>query len=66
MSRELPPLDAAALLSALNRRDVEYVVIGGFAMMAHDATRATKNVAQPDAPRISSTSNASNETVLNR
>ena len=42
--KELPPLDAVTLLSALNRHDVEYVVIGGFAMMAHDATRATKDI----------------------
>jgi hypothetical protein len=41
---ELPPLDATALLAVLNRHDVEYVVIGGFALMAHDATRATKDI----------------------
>jgi hypothetical protein len=44
MTRELPPLDAAALLKVLNRHDVDYVVIGGFALMAHNATRATKDV----------------------
>lgn len=44
MNVEIPPLDSDVLLKALNDHDVEYVVIGGFAMMAHDATRATKDI----------------------
>lgn len=44
MTREIPPLDASALLAVLNRHDVDYVVIGGFALMAHNATRATKDI----------------------
>ena len=41
-----PPmhLEPDALLKALNEHDVEYVVIGGFALSAHWATRATKDV----------------------
>lgn len=37
----LRPLD---LLEVLNRHGVELVVIGGFALVAHDAARATKDV----------------------
>jgi hypothetical protein len=45
-SRPQPPLklQADALLKALNDHDVEYVVIGGYALSAHWATRATKDV----------------------
>ncbi len=41
-----PPLelDASSMLDVLNRFDVEYVVIGGFALSAHWATRATKDI----------------------
>ena len=41
---DLEPLDAARLLKMLNDHDVAYVVIGGFAMLAHNATRATKDI----------------------
>jgi hypothetical protein len=41
---DLPDLVAPKLLGALNRHDVEYVVIGGFALLAHHAPRATKDI----------------------
>jgi len=39
-----PPLRPLDLLGVLNDHDVNYVVIGGFALGAHNATRATKDV----------------------
>lgn len=48
----LRPLD---LLAVLNQHDVEYVVIGGFALSAHNATRGTKDidiVPDPGSPNL--------------
>jgi hypothetical protein len=39
-----PPLRFFELLRALSARDVEFVVIGGFALGFHGAARATKDV----------------------
>ncbi|MCW2959656.1 MAG: hypothetical protein JWM25_531 [Thermoleophilia bacterium] len=41
---DVQPLLPLDLLGALNRHDVEFVVIGGFALSAHDAIRATKDI----------------------
>jgi hypothetical protein len=38
------PLDAPALLRALQQHDVEFVVIGGFSLAAHGLVRGTKDV----------------------
>jgi len=40
----VPRLQPLNLLGVLTRHDVEFVVIGGFALSAHNATRATKDV----------------------
>lgn len=40
----VPPLRPLDLLAVLNEHDVDYVVIGGFALLAHDVMRATKDV----------------------
>lgn len=46
MTDSFPPLELRpdSLLKALNDQDVAYVVIGGFALSAHWATRATKDI----------------------
>lgn len=36
--------DGAALLSALSQRDIRYVVVGGFAVIAHGVIRTTKDL----------------------
>ena len=38
-----PPLDRAALLAALNRDRVRFVLVGGLAAQAHGASRATQD-----------------------
>lgn len=38
---EAPPLDVPRLLEVLNRHEVDYVVVGGFAVIAHGSPRAT-------------------------
>jgi len=44
MTDAVPELDAIALLTALAQDDVRFVVIGGFAVIAHGVVRATKDV----------------------
>jgi hypothetical protein len=49
------PLEIPLLLAALNRRSVEYVVIGGFALAAHRYVRATDDldiVPEPSGPNL--------------
>lgn len=41
---EVSPLDVEALLSALEKAEVRFVVIGGFAVGAHGYLRATKDL----------------------
>lgn len=41
---DFSPLDVEALLSALERAEVRFVVIGGFAVGAHGYLRATKDL----------------------
>ncbi len=41
---DIPDLKVSLLIGALNQHDVEYVVIGGLALMAHKAPRATKDI----------------------
>lgn len=41
---EPSPLDPLALFRVLHEHDVEYVVIGGFALAAHGVVRGTKDV----------------------
>lgn len=51
MTRREVPLDARAILEALARHRVEYVVIGGVAVQAHGHTRTTQDldlVPRPD------------------
>jgi hypothetical protein len=57
MTEEIPPIQLKAdeLLKALNDHDVEFVVVGGLALSAHWATRATKDidiVPDPDAANL--------------
>lgn len=41
----LPPaLDARPILEALNRHNVAYVLIGGYAAIQHGATRSTQDI----------------------
>jgi predicted nucleotidyltransferase len=50
-----PPLDAAGLLGRLHEAGVEYVVIGGLAVMAHGVQRFTKDLdicPAPDLPNL--------------
>jgi hypothetical protein len=44
MSAEAPPLDFFELLGTLRAHEVEFVVIGGFALAFHGVPRATKDV----------------------
>jgi hypothetical protein len=44
------PLDASGLLAALNNAEVDFVVIGGFAVSAHGYPRATKDLDIVPAP----------------
>lgn len=44
MTRRETPLDAAAIMQALARREVEYVLIGGLAVQAHGHVRTTQDV----------------------
>jgi hypothetical protein len=44
LNRRETPLDAAQLLSALGRHEVEYVLIGGLAVQAHGHVRTTQDV----------------------
>ena len=39
-----PALQAEALLGALADHDVEFVIIGGFALAAHGVVRGTKDI----------------------
>lgn len=39
-----PDFDAVAIFRALNGHDVEYVVVGGFAVAAHGVVRATEDL----------------------
>jgi hypothetical protein len=41
---ELSPLDVEGLLAALEKADIRFVVIGGFAVGAHGYPRATKDL----------------------
>jgi predicted nucleotidyltransferase len=44
VTRRETPLDAAAILQALARHEVEYVLIGGLAVQAHGHVRTTQDV----------------------
>ena len=44
MTRRETPLDAALVLRALDRRRVDYVLIGGLAVQAHGHVRTTQDV----------------------
>ena len=39
-----PPLDSQALIQTLDRHEVNYVIVGGFAGVAHGATRVTFDI----------------------
>jgi len=43
-SRPATLQDLLALIDALNRKDVEYMLIGGFSMIAHGFSRATRDI----------------------
>ncbi len=45
-----PPLDGAELFRRLDAAGVDYVVVGGFAVIAHGVVRATKDVDVCPAP----------------
>jgi uncharacterized nucleotidyltransferase DUF6036 len=42
--RRAPPLQAEPLLRRLTEHDVEFVIIGGFALSAHGVIRGTKDI----------------------
>ena len=44
MTKHPPEFHLAGLVAALNHHDVAFVIIGGVAMMAHAAPRATKDL----------------------
>lgn len=44
MNGPSPPLDASELAATLNRRQVDYVVIGGVALQAHGHVRTTQDL----------------------
>lgn len=50
--RERAPLNPAPIFEALNRHQVDYVLIGGYAAQQHGAERPTEDVDVPPATNL--------------